>query len=191
MIRTPVRCCVLTTAFLALAWALPAGAGELVINGDIEQTLDQGWTQEVDGAGGIDRSVSYDPDPDYEVMVRKTTGSGSVQLHQRVPCPTTDLAFSASVKIMASATSEAWSGAALRLVYIDYHGFTLGSTNICARTGRCPWNDSATDHYMEVPAYAWTDYAFNLNDELANLPGVDPAQIKEIVVSLYTVASDC
>lgn len=191
MTRSLVRCCLLAIASLVLAAAPPAHAGELLANGDFELTLDQGWTQEIDGSGYINRSTGLDPDPDYEVLVRKSTGTGFVQLYQRVPCPTTDLEFSASVKIMANATSEAWAGATLRLSYVDYQGFTLGSSNMCARTGRCPWNDSATEHYMEVPAYAWTDYAFNLNDELQNVPGVNPADIKEIVISLYTVASDC
>ena len=180
------RCC-----FLALLLCGPAYAGELVINGDIEQPLTEGWSQFIDGAGLISRATTYDEDPDYEVMVRKTTGSGVVQIMQTISIPTTELQFSASVKMLATATSDAWAGSALRLTYIDYHGFTLGHTSICARGGRCPWNDNDTEHYMEVPDATWRDYTFNLNDELLNLPGIDPQQIKDIELALYTVACDC
>ena len=186
MTRAALQCCV-----LALLVCGPAGAMELVANGDIEQPLSEGWEQTVAGAGSITRATTYDGDEDFEVMARKTTGPGYVELKQVVPLPTLDVDFAASLAMSAMATDEAWAASTLRLSFLDFHGFSLCHTNICARALRCPWNDTATEHYTEVPDADWHEYLFNLEDALVDLPGIDPEAIAAVEVSLFCLAADC
>ena len=186
MTRAVLQCC-----GLALLVCAPVGAMELVANGDIEQPLTEGWEQTVSGAGSITRATDYDGDEDFEVMARKTTGPGYVELEQVVPLPTLDVDFAASLALSAMATEEAWAASTLRLSFVDFHGFSLGHTNICARASRCPWNDTATEHYTEVPDADWHDYSVNLEEELANLPGIDPGAIAAVEVILFCITADC
>ncbi len=172
--------------------ALPVQALELAVNGGFEEPLASGWRQETQGsAWTIDRATTYDPDPDYEASVRQNTGSGSARLCQDVVLPSTDVEFSVRARIQATATATAWAGAAVVLSYLDQLGSPLGETYICVKTLYCPWTDTPTTHLIFAPVNTWHDCAFNLADELANLPGVSPAAIHSVQVSLLVRAADC
>lgn len=164
---------------------------DLVTNGDFEQPLAVGWQQNTSGTNCvIDRQTSYDPDPDYEVQVYKGTGTGYARLYQAVTVATTDLDFSADLKLIATTTSSTcWAGAALVIGYLNAAGSLLGETMICRRTPACPWTNSPTRHLIDATDTLWHNYAFNINAELANLPGVDPAGIAEIEIALYSQCS--
>jgi hypothetical protein len=123
--------------------------------------------------------------------VRKSTGTGYARVVQVVPLPSTDATLQASLKIAATATSTAWSGAALRIDYLDQDGFPLGETIIGAQSTYCPWADGPTTHIIPVVDSNWKDYSLDLNDELTNLPGVDPPQIRQVRIALVAYAQDC
>jgi hypothetical protein len=172
--------------------ALPAQALELVTNGDFEQPLTTGWQQEATGAAWfIDRATTYDPDPDYEAFVRHETGTGVARLYQEIVIPSTNVQFAVRAKMQATATSTAWSGAAVALSYFDQYGFLLGETYIGVKSPYCPWADGPTFHLISGATGTWMDYAFNVADELTNLPGIDPAAVHKITVGLYVRVADC
>lgn len=155
-------------------------------NGDFEEPLTTGWLQELSGSSTfIARATNYDPDPDYEAYVYNGTGDGFAKLYQTVDVPTTDLEFSVNAKLYASSTSSTcWSGAAVVISYLDESGSLLGETMICYRAQACPWESNDTCHIIEATDSLWHNYAFNIDDELVNLNGVNQADIKKIQVAL-------
>ena len=109
--RIAVSC--LAMVFFA---AIPIQAGELIINGDIEQPFSTGWTQVTSGSAyTFNRGTAYDGDPDFEAYVQKATGSGYARLCQEVSIPTTDLGFSANAKLAATASDGNRVGIASRV----------------------------------------------------------------------------
>ncbi len=182
----------LVLAFLSvLLWPGPR-ADEWLLNGDFEQDLSIGWQQEiVGGAGTITRSTTYDPDPDYEVRLLKTTGTGYVWLYQSVWLPDLGAVFSAAGKIDASATSTAWAAAGFLLEYLGDDDSVLGKTFLGTTTRYCPWENSPMFHIIDAIPGEWVDYSFVLGEELQNLPGVDTLRIRRVRVGLLAEASDC
>ena len=180
------------TVIILLSIAL-ANAGVLLTNGDIELDLDTGWSQSSSGVNvTIDRATTYDPDPDYEAQVYKGTGSGYARLFQAVDIPTTDLEFSVYAKVYAYDNhTTAWCGAGVIISYLNENGSLLGDTRICMRSTQCPWSNSATRHIIEATDSMWHNYAFNIDAELTNLPGVNPANVKKIEVALFDSTYHC
>jgi len=184
------------TALAAMAVLLSAAGAsglELVTNGDFESAFDPAWEQSTSGtAVWIERGTSYDADPDYEARVRKSTGNGRGKLSQTFNLPGTDVRFSA--RLLASATASAtdiWAAGVLMLSYQDLAGNVLGRTAIGATTHGCPWVSDDTFHLLGSSTGAWQDWSFHLDDELANLPGVDPMQVRRLEVALLVEATDC
>jgi hypothetical protein len=163
---------------------------ELVTNGDFEEPLATGWEESVSG-GTIHRGTSYDPDPDYEVRLYKGTGSGYARLDQPIEILGTDVAFSANLSLRASATSTAWAASALILAYLDEEQQTLGETRVCAASAYCPWEQSPTLHLIYPDQSIWIEHSFRIDEELTNLPGINPAHVKGIRVSLLAHVYDC
>lgn len=177
---------------IMLSLMIGFNTAQYVVNGDFEQDLNTGWKQVLNGAGAsITRSTTFDPDPNYEVRVGKSSGGGYALLSQTISVPTTDLVFSANAKIYAVATSTAWAGSALILKYLDQNGNVLGETRICAKTGYCPWANSPTMHLIIVPDSQWHNHSFNVNTELANLTAVNPDNVKNIEIALFDSTYDC
>ena len=153
-----------------------AQAGVLLTNGDFEQPLDTGWEQSSSGGTYvvINRATNYDSDPDYEagVTIDSLAGGGIAQLWQEVFIPTTDLQFSANIKLYAwdnNADTLCCGGAALIINYLDESGSLLGDTKICRFTDPFPWSNTSTSHLIVAPNIEWNNYAFNINDELNSL----------------------
>jgi len=172
-------------------------AGRFLTNGDFEQELNVGWTQAIVTATAgdtINRATDYDPDPDYEAMVKKYDAI-SAQIYQTVNIPTTDLQFSVNGKLYAyeyNSTATYWAAAAICLRYLDQNNNLLGETRICYKSPHCPWTSSDNLHLLvEMFPNMWINYSFNLNTELANLPGVNPANIRKVQVALYDTTDGC
>lgn len=183
--------------FIALLCLASLGsAGVLLTNGDFEAPLTTGWQQLTSGSSiTIDRQTTYDPDPDYEVQVYKGAGSGYARFLQEVNIPTTDLEFSIAAKMYAydnNADTLCWAGSAVIVSYKNAAGTVLGETRICRFTTPCPWANSSTMHLILVGDSLWHTYSFNINDELTNLPGIDPSNVARIELALYdTTAHTC
>ena len=65
------------------------------------------------------------------------------------------------------------------------------ATRLASWTHYCPWNNGPTLHLIGLPADLWLDWSFNVNEELPEVPAVDPAAIRYLRVSLYTYAYEC
>jgi hypothetical protein len=180
---------------LVVVLVLPSSAMaiELAANGDFEVDLSLGWKMETLGsATSFSRDTTYDGDPDTEVLVEKGTGNGHALLNQTVVVPSTDVSFSVHARIEVSSTSGPWAAAGVALHYESAVGDVLGTTMIVGRTVDCPWIDSDSFHMIPAPDGEWNLYAFNVADELINLPGVDMMAVHQIRISLYgQVGGDC
>jgi hypothetical protein len=174
---------------ISLAIIAVSYARGLFTNGDFEQDLTVGWTQAQSGANiTFNRATNYDTDPDYEAYVYKGSGSGYAKLFQVVDIPSTDLIFTADAKIYAydnNADTLCWAGAAVIISYLNASNSVLGETRICMRTAPCPWQNSSTLHLIPVSDSLWHNHSFNINDELANLPGVNPSNVVKIQIALF------
>jgi len=163
-------------------------ASVLLTNGDFEQPLSNGWQLTEGGYYSVvGRATTYDPDPDYEACATDSFGSYA-KLWQTVDIPTTDLQFSVNAKLNAydnNADTLCWAGAAIVISYLDANGALLGDTKICRFTAPCPWANSPTSHLIIASNTNWNPYSFNINSELSNLPGINPADIAKIEVALY------
>ena len=166
---------------------------EIITNGDFEEPLSTGWQESTSGSNiTINRATSYDPDPDYEAYVGKSTGSGYARLYQIVNIPATDLDFSVNAKLYAYDNhTSAWAGGAVVISYLDEYSSLLGETYICYRSTQCPWTNSSTSHLIEASDSLWHNYGFNIENELTNLSGVNPSDIKKIQVSLFNQIYHC
>ncbi len=167
---------------------------ELITNGDFEEQLTTGWEQATSGADIIiNRATSYDPDPDYEAYAYKGTGSGYARLLQLMNViPSTDIDFTCNAKLYAwDNYIDAWAGAAVVISYLNENSLLLGETYICFRSDGCPWTNTPTCHIIAAVDSFWHNYAFNIDDELTNLSGVNPQDIKKIKVSLYSEGHWC
>ena len=165
-----------------------SSASVLLINGDFELPLTNGWQQIEGGSYSVvDRATTYDPDPDYEACATDSFGAYA-KCWQTVDIPTTDLEFSVYAKVYAydnNADTLCWAAAAIVISYLDATGSLLGDTRICRFTTPCPWTNSSTCHLIIASNTNWNSYSFNINSELSNLPGVNPSEVKKIEVALY------
>jgi len=166
---------------------------ELVTNGGFEDDLPPAWEEESAGAATrFSRATGFDGDPDYEVLAEKGTGNGYAKLNQTVVIPSVDVEFSVNAKMNASTTSGPWAAAGVALHYEDQFGNAQGTTMILRKTSGCPWMDDDTLHMIPAPDEEWNGYGFNVEDELVNLPGVDPLAVHQIRFSLFgLVGGDC
>ncbi len=174
--------CIIT---ISLGWT------NLLSNSNFEQPLTTGWSRDSVGINFIiDRATNYDPDPDYEARVQMNTDIGYAKLYQRVDIPGVNLMFSCNARLVATTTSSTcWAGTALIIGYLNASNTLLGETMICRRTAACPWQNTTTRHLIDAVDTLWHNYGFNISNELANLPGVNPANIARIEISLHSQCS--
>jgi hypothetical protein len=184
--------------YISLLFVVAFGsASVLLTNGNFEQDLSIGWVTAQSGYGiTINRGTTYEPDADYEVYALvDSSGGGCAKVYQTVDIPTTDLSFSIKAKMHAydnNADALCWAGAAIVISYLDGTGNVLGDTRIYRMTDPCPWANSSTRHLISAVDTLWHTYSFNVNSELANLPGVNPASVKKVSVCVFdTTAHTC
>lgn len=162
-------------------------ASNYIANGDFEEVLTTGWTQQQYGTYiTITRGTTYEPDPDYEVFLSKGTGTGYAMVHQTAEIPTLNLDISFKAKLKAYDNYVgAWSAAAVLICYLDAANIVLGDTRVCRFTQDCLWSNSTTQHLIMALDEDWHDYEFNILDELENnLPGIDRQEVAKIKVIL-------
>jgi hypothetical protein len=170
-----------------------SSASVLVVNGDFEEALSEGWTEISSGAGVMQilRGTAYDPDPDYEVYLHKGDGTGYCEVTQLAYIPHSDLEFSVNAKFYVYGTSsQCWAGSAVGLFYLNASDSVLGWSKICARTIGCPWVNTSSCHVIQAADTMWNTYFFNLNDELDNVPSVNRLEIAKIRVSVIAQCLD-
>jgi hypothetical protein len=183
-------------AAMFFAAATGASAVELLTNGTFEQDLSIGWLTYTYGSlDTVTRGTGYEADPDYELCVYRDYGSGYCQASQTVDVSTTDLAFSVKARLWAydnDADTLCWAASAIQIFYLNLSDVVLGETRICYKTAPCPWSSNTTLHIINANDDLWHTYSFNINTELANLPGVTPSAVKKIRVAAYdTTAHSC
>ena len=169
-------------------------ASNYIINGDFEQAVNIGWTQTTSGAGAtVTRNTGYDPDPDYEVYLYKSSGyTGYARLTQTAAIPTCNLNISFNAKVYAwDNYSGAWAGAEVRIEYLDDSNISLGKTRICQISYDCPWAAAPDCHHIQVSDSMWHEYNFNLLDELTNIPAVNPNDVAKIKITLNAEVAHC
>lgn len=173
--------------------SVPVIAGEYVVNGAFEDPLSVGWSQRSQGSNvTITRGTGYDPDPDYEGYVRKGSGSGNAELYQIFAIATTEMEFSANLKLNAYDTgSSDWAGAALIITYLDMNEVALGATYIAMQSSAHQWVNSDTKHVYAAPNTDWNYYSFNIDDEFGYLSGVNKDDVAKLKVSLYSHVYYC
>lgn len=164
---------------------------ELTVNGDIELPLAVGW--EVDAAGeglSIMRGNNYDHDPDVEVNMVCDEGYGEAFIQQLVILPETNVHFSVELSTMAEDGATAWCVAGLMITYRDGGTAPVGRTFLGSRSPNCIWESDGDFHLIDTTE-DWNTWSFWLNDELENLPAVDPARVHSIELKLYIFADNC
>lgn len=168
-------------------------AQNYVMNGDFERELTDGWSQSYSGSKIITRGTGFDEDPDYELWCEKFGGqSGYAKCYQDVDVPSTSIEFAIKAKIYAwDNHSSAWAGAGIILKYKNSSNQVLGETRICMRSTQCPWNNSSRCHIISVSDSMWHNYLFTLDEELANIPSVDPAEVAKVEVSAFNELYHC
>ena len=184
------RILLLTVLFLTLA--LPAAAGELLVNGDFEQPLDVGWTDTVQLEAGtyfFDRTDTLgQPSPGFAVAVHKELARFAA-LRQTVDVADVGfvLSFDARLKI-GGGSSTCWPVASVWVRYADAAGLELGNTRICRSSVYSTWTKSDTVSIIEITdtTGAWNHYSLDLAQELANhLPGINSADVKKVTIDLF------
>jgi hypothetical protein len=175
---------------LLIPAVLSLAAGQnLLVNGDFEQPLTTGWALTTGGSGygATDRQTDYHPDPDYEARDSLYSGPGCRRLAQRVSVSSTwlDVSFWAKFEI-GGGSSTCWPVASVVVGYYDAVDAWLGETRFYYHNEYCNWTSSGTMHLVEVTDPAWRQYSFNVSEELAaNLPGVDPDDVRRVEVALF------
>jgi len=186
-----MRIAVLLLLLLSLI-SIPASALELVTNPGFEEPLTVGWETEMVGSGNVaTRATTYDPDGDYEARIYRGTGSGSIRLSQIVAIPNLDVDFAVNAKIAAAATSTAWAAGAISITYLNGDGFKLGETRFFYGSTYCSWESSNTTHLIPVTPNLWQELTLNLEEEMSNLPGVNPADVSKLKIAMYGLVTDC
>ena len=183
----------LAAAFLLLGAAVgQATPLEFVVNGGFEQEIEIGWQQYYEATNSsIGRNSDLDDDPDQELGLRFDNGIGEMAVWQRFAIANTDLDIATTIKARTSASGGAWVAAGIRFGYLDRNLAVLGRTFIGRMSTDCPWYASPTLHLVTAANNQWEQYVFNLNDELANLPGVDPSEVAYLEVEVLSEAENC
>lgn len=176
----------ITVVLLAAAAALYAA--NLIRNGRFEDGL-AGWDLRVDSVEGswvAMTSPEFEPDIDHEVLVEKLLRY-STTLSQTAALTTLDSRFAFRSRLYAyvvADTGEYHAYASVTLEYQDAGGSELGRTMILRKTAQSPITNTATRHLILAPDEAWQSYEFVVRDELANLPGVNPAEVARVAVRI-------
>jgi len=184
--------CLLMALLIAGATAMTGQAREFVVNGCFEEELSIGWNESMTLPGAVvERRTDLDPDEDYELHIQLTGSEGITRLFQRWEIACTGMQFSAKLRCSTDGTGGAWTAAGVVLRYLDCQMAELGESAIVSKSRDCPWADSPTFHLIEISKIDWGVYAFDLDDELLNLPGIDPEQIAFLDVMLMYEADNC
>jgi hypothetical protein len=180
---------------LAGLLALLAGTGmaNYIVNGDFEQPTAVGWTDTVHVIAG-----------DYRFELSDTLGLGAGQAskvrkylgkfasrRQAVAVPNTNLTLTFDARLVqALGSSTCWPVAAVFVRYLNAAGAELGATCWYNHSVYANWQDNDTMNLIEVTSLDWNHYELNIAGELAaNLPGVNAADVAQVMVDLFAFDS--
>jgi hypothetical protein len=178
-------------AVLLLPLLLAFGLSQnLLTNGDFEQELTTGWTQNVYGVVTIDRGTDYQPDPDFEAK-DSLYAYGWGKLSQIVDAPGIQLALSFWARFeIGAGSSTCWPVACVTVGYYDAANVLLGETRFYYHNSYCTWVPSSTLSLIEVTNPDWTQYNLDIAQELTqHLPGIAPGQVSRVEIALYDTTS--
>ena len=171
--------------------ALLAGAGmaNLIVNGDFEQPPEVGWKDTVYVIAGdyrYEQSDTLGLGTGQATKVRKYLGKFASR-RQAVAVPGTNLTLTFDAKLVQGlGSSTCWPVAAMFVRYLDAAGVELGATGFYNHSVYATWVDSSTLHLNEVTSFDWNHYELGIADELSkNLPGVNAADVSQVMVDLF------
>jgi hypothetical protein len=175
---------------LCLTGLIGMAAGNLLTNGDFEQTLDVGWTDTVVGSVGssqFERTDTLGQTTGYAARVVKYLASYAA-LGQTVTVPNTNLTLSFDGRFrIGGGSSTCWPVAAMFIRYLDNSGAELGNTKMILHGEFCNWTNSDSAHLIEIEIpEVWQPHTLDVAQEISNnLPGVNPANVKQIRIELF------
>ncbi len=185
--------CVFVGLVVGLLVVTTVSGAELLTNGDFEQDISVGWTEQASGGEyTIGRDIFHNADPDYEACVRKYL-TGYATLTQTVSVPNTNLFFSAEARFSNECEDNVYNyfaASAIRLEYQDSSGVTLGETRIFSGTEYCDWASTSSLHLIEVAGDEWLELSFLVEEEVRNIPDVNPDDVAQVTISLYAYSTD-
>jgi len=174
-----------------LVLGTPALANMLV-NGDFEQPLDVGWTEDVRHAAGnalFERTDTMgQPEPGHAARVYKYLAyHASLMQVVDVPNAYHALEFDGRFRI-AGGSSTCWPTAALIVSYLDDADAELGSTMFILRNQFNTWRESDTLHFVDIQVPSvWEHYELDISQEVADhLPGVNALDVRKLKLQLFS-----
>uniref|UniRef100_A0A7C6EGE5 Uncharacterized protein n=1 Tax=candidate division WOR-3 bacterium TaxID=2052148 RepID=A0A7C6EGE5_UNCW3 len=168
-------------------------AGEFIFNGKFEDSLKHWNTYAHGETYTITTDKIYEEDPDSEVYVGRLD-KRETAIYQTCYIPGLDLNFSFKVKLYAKSYDTLHPHPAISsiiLSYLDVDENIQGETRIFRYAESLYWYPSPVLHLIEISDTNWFNYTLNIADELSNLPGVNPIDIKKLRVTLYTRSYGC
>jgi len=171
---------------------LAVSADELIQNGTFENDT-TGWTSEYSGGTWTVDAGQYDLDPDMEGYAYKYDATFG-RMYQTLDVANPGVRFSAQAQLVAVELNPAatyWAFAALELQYLDAAGNYLGRTLIGYATPHSSLSSSTTQHIITAVDSLWHSYQFNIQDELVNLTGVSPSEVRKVKVAMLDTTNGC
>ncbi len=181
-------------------------AGNLLVNGDFAQAWDVGWRRQIGDLQKGENAVEVVNHPNAGRVVHlRHVGESHMAIYQVIPVENTSLRFEASFQ------AKAWEGpiwgfsgtgtAAVRLIYEDREGKTLGETNILKTVKNVfadtplmgvpqPPRSSNREHQIYIDERWYEGFRLDIAREIRDyLPGVNPEQVTQIAVVLMVAGN--
>uniref|UniRef100_A0A7C4XMJ0 Uncharacterized protein n=1 Tax=candidate division WOR-3 bacterium TaxID=2052148 RepID=A0A7C4XMJ0_UNCW3 len=168
-------------------------AGNILINGNFEDSL-KGWNPYAQGETyTINLDTWYDQDPDTEVYIGRLDKLITA-VYQTCNTPVLDLDFIFSARLVARSLDSLHphpAVASIILSYLNIDEEVLGETRIFNYAESLYWFPSPKLHLIEISDTNWFSDTINIIDELQNLPGIEPLDVKKIRIILYGISYGC
>lgn len=116
------------------------------------------------------------------------------KLYQTVSIPHLNLHFGFHGKFQAvelNPSAKYWAFAAMVLEYRTAGNDYLGRTLFVLQLPHSSLVSTPTQHLIPVSDTLWHAYSITLADELANLPGIKPAQVQVVTVAALDSTNGC
>jgi hypothetical protein len=184
-----MRRSLMVAALLLLALGA-AQADNLLSNGDFEQPLAVGWTEDVYSLAGTHRFERSD------TFGQQTPGQAAkaykylayyASLSQTVDVPGADVQLSFDGRfVITGGSSTCWPVSAVFVHYLDMAGSPLGRTVFYLPSQYCDWVESDSVHFELMNAGVWEEHVLQVAEEIRdNLPAVDAADVRKIKVEMF------
>ncbi|MEO0122539.1 MAG: hypothetical protein ABIL69_00850 [candidate division WOR-3 bacterium] len=169
-------------------------AGNFIFNGNFEDSLNY-WNCYAQGETyTIHTDKMYEiEDPDSEVYVgRLDRFITAISQTCYIPNFNLNLSFKAKVVARCADTSHpAPAVASIIISYLDIDENILGETRLLNYCDTLYWTPSPKLHLIELSDTNWIADTINIAEELQNLPGVNPAEIYKLRITLLGQSYGC